>query len=148
MLYLSSCASSRLVRGWFHSADKNSQGAELANEMSPKISDVYFSHTTKQPFDWFFCFKLFTEKKIKLMPHEKYQQCIDACSQCAVTCQHCAAECLKEDSVKEVTHVYFNIVHVKMLHGAIVTVMKQNHDGNDFAGAQARLSLWRITDGV
>ncbi|MEX0780505.1 MAG: four-helix bundle copper-binding protein [Balneolales bacterium] len=35
------------------------------------------------------------------MPHEKYQECIDACNQCAVTCEHCASSCLQEDNVSD-----------------------------------------------
>lgn len=35
------------------------------------------------------------------MPHEKYQECIDACNKCAVACAHCATSCLNEDDLKK-----------------------------------------------
>lgn len=34
------------------------------------------------------------------MPHQQYQECIDACNRCAVACAHCATSCLNEDNVK------------------------------------------------
>jgi len=34
------------------------------------------------------------------MPHEQYEDCIEACQQCAVACDHCASECLQETDVK------------------------------------------------
>lgn len=33
------------------------------------------------------------------MPHERYTDCIEACSECAVACNHCAASCLKDRDV-------------------------------------------------
>lgn len=37
------------------------------------------------------------------MSHEKFQSCIDACSECAVECNHCATECLHEKEVAKLT---------------------------------------------
>ncbi len=34
------------------------------------------------------------------MPHQKYQEIIDACNKCAVACLHCASSCMQEDDVK------------------------------------------------
>lgn len=34
------------------------------------------------------------------MPHEKYEDCIEACNECAVACKHCASACLEGDNVK------------------------------------------------
>lgn len=39
--------------------------------------------------------------KEKIMAHEKFQSCIDACVRCAELCEHCAAACLGEENVKE-----------------------------------------------
>lgn len=33
------------------------------------------------------------------MPHEQFDNCIDACNTCAVACNHCAASCLQEPDV-------------------------------------------------
>jgi len=35
------------------------------------------------------------------MPHEKFEDCIQACHECATACEHCASACLKEDDVKQ-----------------------------------------------
>ncbi|CAJ0687054.1 four-helix bundle copper-binding protein [Ralstonia mannitolilytica] len=37
------------------------------------------------------------------MPHQNYQQCIDACAACHVECLHCAASCLAEQNISELT---------------------------------------------
>jgi hypothetical protein len=34
------------------------------------------------------------------MPDQKFNACIQACTECAVACNHCAAACLQEDDVK------------------------------------------------
>ncbi|MBB1193776.1 MAG: four-helix bundle copper-binding protein [Flavobacterium sp.] len=34
------------------------------------------------------------------MSHQKFKDCIDACSECAVECSHCESECLNEQDVK------------------------------------------------
>lgn len=39
-------------------------------------------------------------KILRIMAHERYQECIDACQECATICTHCASECLKENDVQ------------------------------------------------
>lgn len=34
------------------------------------------------------------------MSHQKFQECIDACTECAVECKHCATACLEEKDVQ------------------------------------------------
>ncbi len=34
------------------------------------------------------------------MSHQKFQTCIDICSECAVACSHCANKDLNEDNIK------------------------------------------------
>lgn len=43
------------------------------------------------------CKGIFLEK---IMAHEQYQSCIEACNECAVACDHCATSCLQEQDVK------------------------------------------------
>lgn len=35
------------------------------------------------------------------MPHQTYQDCIDACNACLAECLHCAVSCLKEQNPAE-----------------------------------------------
>ncbi|MFA6924626.1 MAG: four-helix bundle copper-binding protein [Bacteroidales bacterium] len=37
------------------------------------------------------------------MNHQKFQNCIAACSECAVECTHCASACLNEQDIKMLT---------------------------------------------
>lgn len=37
--------------------------------------------------------------KEKVMAHEQYQSCIDACANCATACHHCATACLQDPDV-------------------------------------------------
>ena len=35
------------------------------------------------------------------MPHEHFQECIEACQRCATICNHCAIACTQENEVSE-----------------------------------------------
>jgi hypothetical protein len=70
------------------------------------------------------------------MPHERYTDCIEACSECAVACNHCAASCLRHNDVKMMARcIALNVDCAAICQLATVAMAR----GSEYATAICRL---------